>query len=284
MRRRVRALAGRTAIVTGAAGGIGRALCVRLAAEGCHLALVDLDEEGLRVTAALVEASGHRITRHAFDLVRAGALEALAAEVRATHGAAHLLFNNAGVTVHGALAEQHPDEIDHLVALNLLVPIHACRIFVPLLRESGGGQIVNISSLAALIGIPFQSSYGASKAALRAFSEALRIELAPLGIGVTAVLPGTIGTAFLRHARSHDLAASTRMAELMLRYGTAPDAVARRVVRAVRNDRREVRVGADAHLVAWLQRLAPGLLHHLLRAAYARFVVDGRLRRGQPRS
>lgn len=271
----MRHLENRTAVVTGAAGGIGRALCVRLAAEGCQLALVDRDEEGLRLTAALAEP--RKTTQHVVDLTAPGALIQLATEVRDGHGSVHLLVNNAGLTVHGAFAQQSTDDVDHLLDVNLRVPMQASRTFLPLLRATGDAHIVNVSSLAALVGIPFQSTYGASKAALRSFSEALRIELAPLGIGVTAVLPGTIATPLLRNARSHDQDASTRMAELMQRYGTAPDTVARRVVEAIRANRREIRVGWDAHLVAWLQRLAPGLLHHTLRATYARFAPEGRL-------
>ena len=129
--------------------------------------------------------------------------------------------------------------------------------------------MVNVSSLAALVGIPTQATYSASKAGLRTFTEALRIEWAPLGIGVTAVLPGTIATPFLRHATSHDLGASNQMAELMLRYGTSPERVATRTLRAVMRNRAEVRVGWDAHLTALVQTLAPGLLHHLLRLAWA---------------
>lgn len=268
----MRTLTGRVAVVTGAAGGIGRALAHRLHAEGCRLALVDRDGAVVPLAAEL------GATAHVVDLRAPAALDALAAEVVAAHGAVHLLVANAGVTVHGVLADQSADDVDRVLDVDLRAVIHGVRAFAPALRAAGEGHVVLVSSMAAFLGVPFQSTYSAAKAGVRAFGEALRIELAPDRIGVSTVLPGTIATAFLRGAASHDPLTSARMAELMLAYGTSPERVADRVVHAVRRNRAEVRVGWDSHLAALARRLAPSLVHAALAWLFRRAVVDGRLR------
>ncbi|MCB9683243.1 MAG: SDR family oxidoreductase [Alphaproteobacteria bacterium] len=268
----MRDLTDTTAVLTGAAGGIGQALARRLADQGCHLALADVDADRLAAVAATLHAPGRRVTTHVVDVTRPEALDAFADDVREAHGGCHLLLNNAGVTVHGPFAVHTADDLDWLLDVNVRGVIHGCRAFRPMLQEAGAGRgahVVNTASMAGLFGCPTQASYSASKWALRGFTAALRVEWAPLGIGVTALLPGTIATGFLAAARTHDAGASAWMATQMQRYGTAPDRVAARAVTGIRRNRAEVLAGWDAHAIAWTQWVAPWLLPTVLRLGYA---------------
>jgi short-subunit dehydrogenase len=259
----MRELRGKIAVVTGAGAGIGAAIAARLAREGCRLVLVD------RSTGALDDvrrALGGEA--HAFDVGDRDAWTALAASLTRDHGAIDLLVNNAGVTVHGAFADHSLDDIDRLVRVNLLGVLYGCRVLLPLLMRSGDAHIVNVSSLAGSVAVPYQSAYSATKFAVRGASHALRMELEGHGVGVTTVLPGTVATRLLETATTYDRSASSRMAELMLAYGVKPSAVADRVVRAVRANQAEVTIGWDAHLTRGLHALAPRVLSRSLAAGY----------------
>ncbi len=257
-----------TFVLTGAAGGIGRAIALRLAGSGATLALVDRDAPGLAAVAAALPGGGH--TTHVFDLQRLDALTELLAGVTAAHAKVHGVIHNAGLTVHATFADQTAAEIDRVLDVDLRAVLHLTRVFLPALRAAGAAQIVTIASMAGLAGFPFQSTYCAAKFALRGFGEALRPELAPLGIGVTTILPGTIATGFLAAAGTHDKAVSDRLAALMLRFGSDPDRVARAVERAIVRDPATVRVGWDCHLLAWVQWACPPLVPWVLRTALRR--------------
>lgn len=272
----MRSLDGRLVVLTGAAGGIGSCIARRLAADGAALALVDRDEAGLTDLAASLPAP-ERVSVHVFDLQRAGELDALAAEVASRHGAVHVLINNAGLTVHGAFTDQTADEIDRVLDVDLRAVVQATRAFLPHLKRAAPAHIVNVASMAGLAGFPFQSTYSAAKFALRGFGQAIRPELAPLGIGVSTMLPGTIATDFLAVAGSHDRETSDKLAGLMKRYGTPPDRVARAVLRAIRRNRAEVRVGWDCRLTTFVLWACPPLLPWVLRLAYRRGLLGARV-------
>lgn len=247
----------RHVLLTGAAGGIGQAFARTLSQPGVHLHATDVDADGL---ARLAAALPGPVTTHTLDVSDARAWEELATRLPAVD----LLIHNAGVTVHGPAADQTHDDLDWIVGIDLLGPMHGTRALLPHLRRSRAGHVVFVSSMAALFPVPLQTSYAAAKAGLRQYAASLRIELATDGIGVTTVLPGTIATPFLARARSHDPEGSAWMARQMARVGTSPDTVARAALRAVRRNRAEVRVGLDCHAVAWAMGSAPWLVEGLL--------------------
>ena len=254
-------LRGRVAVVTGAGSGIGRGIALALARRGCALALVDIDAGSLAASAVEAEAIGVHCSRHAIDVTDRGAVAALPATVRETHGRVDLLVNNAGVALGGTFEQIAEADFDWLMAINFEAVVRLTRAFLPLLHASDEARIVNVSSIYGIVSPPGQSAYSASKFALRGFSNALRHELEGTRIGVTVAHPGGVATAIARHARApagvsaEEVAARRARSEKMLRM--PPERAGEIIVCAVERRRARVLVGADAVLVAVIERLAP---------------------------
>jgi NAD(P)-dependent dehydrogenase (short-subunit alcohol dehydrogenase family) len=256
-------LEGRTAVITGAASGIGRGTALALAKRGCNLALADLNEDGLVETAALAGEHGIKISRHRLDVADREAVAALPEKVLAAHGRADLLFNNAGVAIGGTFEQIAEEDFDWLMEINFWGVVRMTRAFLPLLRSSGQARIVNVSSIFGIIAPPGQTAYCASKFAVRAFSESLRRELEAEGakIGVTVVHPGGVATSIARNARpprgvndiDHD--AQKERFDKFLRM--PPVKAGEIIVSGVEKDRPRILVGNDARFMAAVERLAP---------------------------
>lgn len=251
---------GRTAVVTGAGSGIGRATCVALARRGCSVAIVDIDRVGADRTAAMVRSFDRHATVHLADVRDPHRVAQLPDEVVDAHGACHILVNNAGVTAAGGFEDETLDDLHWILDINVWGVVHGCRAFLPRLREADEAHIVNLSSMVGLLGLPHNVSYSLTKGAVRAFTEALRAELVTTPIGVTAVFPGAIRTNITNSARgtqAERVAAMgrSRFAPLVMR---PPSAVASRIVRAIEHDRARAVVGPDARMVDLLCRALPG--------------------------
>lgn len=193
----------KTAAVTGAASGIGRAVALELASRGCHLALSDVDEAGLAETARLCDGHGVELTHEIVDVADRGAVLTWADQVVADHGRVHLVVNNAGVALSYPVETMSFDDIEWLMGINFWGVVNGTKAFLPHLAAAGEGHIVNVSSVFGLIGIPGQSAYNAAKFAVRGFTDALRIELKSSGspVSCTTVHPGGVKTNIVRNAR-----------------------------------------------------------------------------------
>ena len=192
----IRRFAGKTIVITGAASGIGAALARNLHQKGCQLALADWDAEGLSRIGTELNASTFVLDVRKYDQV-----EAWAMQVENTLGSAELLINNAGVTVLGTFAEHSLQDWERVMDVNFWGVIYGCRAFLPQLKKAREARIVNLSSMFGLVGIPGQTSYCASKYAVRGFSEALQEELRFSTVGVTVVHPGGIRTRIIEQGK-----------------------------------------------------------------------------------
>ena len=252
----------RTAVVTGAASGIGRGVSLALARRGAHLALADLNAAGLAETAAAVEALGVRVSTHRLDVADREAVADLPEAVRAEHGGCAVVVNNAGVALGGLFEQTSEQDFDWLVSINFFGVVRMTRAFLPLLRDGAGERrIVNVSSLYGLIAPAGQTAYSASKFAVRGFSEALRKELEGTNVGVTTVHPGGVATSIARNARMsqsippEEAEAGRRAADRFLRL--PPERAGEIIVQGVERRRARVLVGGDAKLLALVERIAP---------------------------
>jgi len=254
---------GQVAVITGAAGGLGRALAGELAGRGCHLALTDIDEGQLEVVAAGIERTGVRVSTHRVDVTARDDMSRLPEAVIAEHGGVNLLVNNAGITLQKSFATHSLADWDRIVGINWWGVLHGCHFFLPALRAADEAHIVNLSSMTAFLGFPMQSSYCATKAAIKGLSEALFSELGAEGIGVTSVHPGAIRTDMIQATidESDDLDFARRSYDLAQRTGIAPEKAAAKIVRAVAKGKMRVRIGADAVLLDVLKRLVPVAIH-----------------------
>ena len=191
-----RYFAGKRCFVTGAASGIGRATALQLAAQGAELFLTDRDADGLAQTAADARALGAQVPEHrALDVSDYDEVAAFAADIHARHPSMDVVLNIAGVAAWGTVDQLTHAQWSKMVAINLMGPIHVIETFVPPMVAAGrGGRLVNVSSAAGLVALPWHAAYSASKFGLRGLSEVLRFDLARHRIGVSVVVPGAVRT------------------------------------------------------------------------------------------
>jgi NAD(P)-dependent dehydrogenase (short-subunit alcohol dehydrogenase family) len=272
----------KVAAITGAGSGMGRSLAVKLAERGCHIAISDVHEENLAETAKLAGSYGVKVTSKRVDVASKDEVYAWAEEVVRDHGKCNLIFNNAGVGFGSTVEGFGYQDAEWIVGINFWGVVYGTKAFLPHLRASGDGHVVNTSSLFGLMGFPGQSTYNATKFAVRGFTEALRIELdmmrAP--VSATCVHPGGIKTNIARAARMNksvadlgvkDLENSHVQFEKMFRV-TADDA-AEIILRGVQKNQRRVLVGTDAKAYDLVQRFLPGRYQWVLVKA-ARYMTS----------
>ncbi|MEZ0448339.1 SDR family NAD(P)-dependent oxidoreductase [Cellulomonas sp. ICMP 17802] len=243
-------------VVTGGGNGIGRETVLALLRDGAHVAAVDLREPALTETARLAGAPD-RLTLHTADVSDEAAVSALAEDVLAAHGHVDGLINVAGIIQKFAkVADLSHAEIEKVMAVNFWGVVHTTRAFLPALRSRPAASLVNVSSMGALVPVPGQSAYGASKAAVKLFTEGLYAELHGTPVAVTVVFPGGVATAIAENSGSAIPGQQSDTSGMEAKLTKPADAAAQ-IVDAVRTGRFRVRIGGDARLLDRLSRLAP---------------------------
>lgn len=246
-------------VITGAGSGIGRALAKEFASGGAELALADVNAKSVEETRSLL--GNAKAGTYVCDVGDAAAVEAFARKVRQDFGRATIVVNNAGVALYGSFEQLTVAEFEWLFRVNFWGVIHGCKFFLPLLREQKEARIVNISSVFGLIAPPGQTAYGASKYAIRGFSESLREELRGSGIAVTCVHPAGIRTNIANNGRAGaatDLQGQAQARELFNRVAViTPEDAARTIVRGILRNKDRVLIGADAYRMDRMARMFP---------------------------
>ena len=246
-------------VITGAGSGIGRALAREFAAGGAAIALADVNSGALEETRRLLGDA--KAATYKVDVADAAAMEAFAQKVQQDFGRVTILINNAGVALHGTFEELALAEFEWLFRINFWGVIHGCKFFLPLLREQKEARIVNVSSVFGLIAPPGQTAYGASKYAIRGFSESLREELRASGVAVTCVHPAGINTNIAMNARAgaatdpHGQAEAREAFHRVARI--TPEEAARTIVQGIVNNKDRILIGADAYRMDRMARMFP---------------------------
>ena len=267
-------LQNRTAVITGAASGIGRGIAVSLAQRGCNLALADVNDAGLSETARMAHSaqtdptnrpsaprSALRISQHHLDVTDRRAVAAFPQAVIPAHPGVDILVNNAGVAVGGTFEAVSEEDFEWLFEVNFWGVVRMTRAFLPLLRKSDDARVVNLSSIYGLISPPGETSYSASKFAVRGFSNSLRHELAASNVAVTVVHPGGVATSIADNARvpkdmpPEEIARRRALAKKALTM--SPATAGEIIVKGIERRSSRVLVGNDAKFLALLERLAP---------------------------
>jgi len=264
-RRPRRSFAEANVFVTGAASGIGRATALHAGRLGARLHLTDISAAGLAETASLVTAAGGTVVlAEPCDVSSYDEVRALAARVTEASGPMDVVMNIAGVSAWGTVSSLRHETWRRMVDVNLMGPIHVIESLLPAMVDGRrGGHLVNVSSAAGLIGMPWHAAYSASKFGLRGVSEVLRFDLERHRIGVSLVCPGAVATPLtetvqidgIEKANPRFLKAQARFR----RHACSPEDAAAAIIAGVERNRYWVYTSTDIRLAHLLQRVAPPL-------------------------
>ncbi|HET6152341.1 MAG TPA: SDR family oxidoreductase [Marmoricola sp.] len=263
LRAPVRTLQGKNVFLTGAASGIGRAVAVRAAREGATLFLTDIDQQRLiEVTAEITESGGEVAYAAPADVSDHEAIRAMAAEITTDHGSMDVVMNIAGIASWGTISAMPHSTWQRVVDVNLMGPIAVLEYLVPPMIEAGrGGHVVNVSSAAGIIGMPWHAAYSASKFGLRGVSEVLRFDLARHGIGVSLVCPGGVDTGLTETVSIAGVDnASPAFRKLQARFkarAVTPERAASSILWGIRKNKYWVYTSPDIKVAHLAQRYFP---------------------------
>lgn len=249
------------AVITGAGGGLGRALSQALAAKGCHLALADISETALIKTAASLPNTTGKVTTHIVDVTNRDAMAVFRDEVLNEHGGVNLLINNAGITLQKNFSTHSLEDWDRIVGINLWGVIHGCHFFDAALTEASDAHVVNLSSMSGFIGLPGQSSYCATKAGVQLLTDCLWAEWGLKNIGLTSVHPGAIRTEMITATlhESDDIEQAKKNYEIAHKTGVDAEFAAAKILKAIEKNKMRLKIGRDSHIIHFITRFMPRL-------------------------
>ena len=231
-------LRGRNALVTGAGGGLGGYIAGALASEGVNLALTDLPEAEVDGLVAELRARGVQVEHSPADVAERDERRRVAAWAQEALGPTDILVNNAGVEFGGGFLKMTPDELELIVAVNLLAVMDLTRLAVEGMLERGRGHVVNLASLAGKLPSPYLASYAATKQGVVGFTHSLRAEYGPEPVGFSAICPSFVGRVWMYGRLEAELAPGPTP------FGTLPpESVGEAAVRAIRDNLAEVVLG-----------------------------------------
>lgn len=269
-----RDITGKTAVITGAASGIGRALALALARQQCTMLLADINEAGLNETLDLVKKSGGRGEIFICDVSKLDDITRMADHAFNTWTTVDILINNAGVASTGFMGDIPIADWEWIMGINFWGVVYGCHAFVPRMKKQKSGYIVNVASAAGILSSAEMAPYNASKAGAIAITETLKSELAPYNIGVTVLCPTFIRTNLLDKMRFTDDFQKKCSTTGMANARWTPDMIAALVVDAIRKEKMYVVPQAAAKIFWYSKRLSPsaffGFLAFLMRMGWGR--------------
>ena len=251
--------AGKVAVVTGAGSGIGQALAVELARSGARVAISDVDADGLVQTEQRLKAIGTPVKADRLDVTEREAFLAYAEQVNNHFGEVNQIYNNAGISFFGDIEISQFSEIERVMDVDFWGVVNGTKAFLPHLIASGDGHVINVSSVFGLYSVPYQAAYSSAKFAVRAFTQALHIEMSLAGhpVKVSTVYPGGTETAFVRN-----MTAAERLGDVDLvknfdkrPWSTSPQKAAQVILKGVRKNRVRILIGPDTKLFDVLARI-----------------------------
>jgi short-subunit dehydrogenase len=257
----MKTLSGKNVVITGAASGIGRSAALAFAAEGANIILADIN------AAADVEqevrAKGVKAAAFQLDVSDPERYQAFAKEAIDWNGGVDVLINNAGFMAGGALQDCSLEQWHSITNVNVHGPFHGVHFFLPHMLARGSGHIVTTASLFGLAHLPFVGPYCMTKAAVVAFSNSLRSEVAHQGIGVSVLVPGSVATNLVNNGDWHASSGGNMIPEMFEKHGSSsPEQVASALVKGVKKNKRQIIVGRDAQMLSRLIRWLPNTLYN----------------------
>jgi NAD(P)-dependent dehydrogenase (short-subunit alcohol dehydrogenase family) len=263
--------ANRTAIVTGGASGIGRALCDRLAAAEANVFVADIDIARARDVAAAIQTRGGRAEAVQADVSQAADTERLVTAVVTSHGRLDYMFNNAAVAIVGELRDGNVEDFRRVVDVNLFGVVHGTMAAYRVMLRQRFGHIVNVSSVTGLMPTPILTAYSTTKWAIVGFSTALRAEAAALGVKVSVACPGLVRTDIGERNVYWNVRKEDHLAQLPLRWAIEPGQAARGILRGVARNQEIIVFPFSVRVTWWVYRMCPWIFAQLMRGMLNRF-------------
>jgi len=259
---RMKSLTDKVAAITGAASGIGRELAVTLAEEGCHLALADIDVEGIAETKTMIGNPSVNVTIHHCNVADREHVYEFAEHVQQEHGQVDVVINNAAVMVADSLEEVSYEDFEWLMGVNFWGVVYGTKAFLPYLRLRQVAHLVNMSSINGVLTTPNNGPYCIAKFAVLGFTETLLQELHGTNVRVSCVLPGGVKTNIVRNTRFRRQANPKLSRECSIDWfektaKTSPAQAARTIVSGIKKNKSRILVGPDAYVIDVMKRLMP---------------------------
>jgi len=268
-------LKNKVAAVTGAASGIGRCLALNLAAEGCHLAISDINEEELKKTAEMLKGEDVKVSTFKLDVSNREQVYQWADSVVKEFGQVDIIINNAGVAVSDTLEDISYENFEWAFNIDFWGVVYGTKAFLPHLRKRPEGNIVNISSINGIIPFPYNGPYNCAKFAVKAFNETLIQEIGKSNINVTSVHPGGIKTNIAKNMRfvkhyNEETEKETLVGLVDKTFMTKPEKCAEEIVAAIKKNKKRLLVGIDSKVMDLMARLLPVTAYKLVGIMYER--------------
>ncbi len=278
----MRIIKNKKALVTGAASGIGKAIALELAREGCNVYLWDIDEQGMSATVKECEALGVVAIAYRCDVSKKHDISAGVQKLIERWGWIDILVNNAGVAYYGPTENMTAQQWDWVMSINLLAPLQLIQEFLPTLLHRAEAHILNVCSISGLVASGRFAAYHVSKYGLIGMTEALRAEYARRDMGATALCPGPVQTNLYKNAASGR--ADQKVPNPPRWLCTTPEKIARKGVRAIYKNKALVLVSPMAYALYYTKRIAPWLLDgiaRLSRKSTARRIAEAEARQAK---
>jgi butyryl-CoA dehydrogenase len=257
---------GKVAVITGAASGIGKTLALKLAEQGCNLALADRDMEGLIAVRTKIMEFDVKCIAEDFDVSNKEAFISFAENVNSEFSGVDMLFNNAGVTLIDSVKDQSFEDFHWIMNINFWGVVYGSHAFLPFLQKSPQAHLVNVSSVFGLLSLPGQSAYNSSKFAVRGFTEALKMEMAGTNVSVHCVHPGGIKTNISNNAKvtSKSISKSQNVENFNKLAKTTPEEAADVILQGLVKNKRRILIGKDAKFLDRIARWFPATYEKVL--------------------
>lgn len=254
----------KSAIITGAANGLGRALSIALYNSGYGLALIDIDEEGLTRLKDEIQRDGQTISVHTLDISDESKVIKCRQAILAIHTRIDVLINNAGISISQPFGEVEMEDFQRLFQVNFWGTVYCTKHFLPDLKKKAGSHIVNIISVFAAMGFPGKSTYGASKSAVMGFTNSLRTELIGTSVSLSLVIPPALDTGIIARGKHINEVMRQKEIEFLQQNAMPVDRVAAIIVTKMHRNKYRIVIGRQTFWMDTAARLFPGLMTWLI--------------------